>query len=736
MFHTTQTTCNLHPVHEQRKRGSSAVSIKPFVLSDHRPRCSCTRQEALEDLLSRAASGQPLNSRSGVERTSERSSVSSSSSSRGPSSPSGSQLGRTLLASRDLQLGADSVSILGARGEELASIPLVLSDAIAMPTQSKDRQLIHGEADGYILAIAPRPSMSSDAEEHDVEPQVKEVWFLCLGNCDESGVERILFELGRCGAIRWELHKSYHVTKKSLGTGAAGTVAEGKLWQTPPNEDPDAEVWLRDLDFYSIGKVAVKRLKPQPYSVQEPAVRSEIDFLVKARGHPNISTLFGTYCGWEHAEDEKDSQLQWSIVMDLCDIDLFDYVQEVGSVSQDTAVEIFFGISSALVHLHSSSVGIVHRDLKPENILMVNSRPVVADFGLAAYLSDSQEMTRIVGSPGYAAPEVVGHKPYDEKVDIFAAGVVFWYVLSRTLPFQAKSLKETLAHTLRCKPNFAKFEHQPATIQALLRSSLARKPTNRPSADACCNAAWELSGPELRKKRDFSASYQAWQGLLVGESDCIPRSISAFSVQGSNSMVQGSGSMRLGSFAVAALGGGTGSCAPDPLSPVSTRADSQTPRRTPRPPQGPRNGAHRSLRAHRPAPPSASPSQLPDAERPTPSPTKSPTRPKSPTSPTSPRNSQAAELEKEQPEQPDKTEGAAKEALPALLLPPGAEKTKKQGSVINYLTSLPGRSLRILKRSPDLPATSASQEAAQPKGAGAGSSSSAQQKDIQRLVGS
>lgn len=69
----------------------------------------------------------------------------------------------------------------------------------------------------------------------------------------------------------------------------------------------------------------------------------------------------------------------------------------------------------------------MHRDLKPENILLKdmsdNFDLKLADFGLAATTLQEPQIKRC-GTPGYVAPEILDDLKYDQKVDVFSAGVI------------------------------------------------------------------------------------------------------------------------------------------------------------------------------------------------------------------------------------------------------------------------------------------------------------------------
>jgi serine/threonine protein kinase len=130
--------------------------------------------------------------------------------------------------------------------------------------------------------------------------------------------------------------------------------------------------------------------------------------------------------------------------------DLFEVLTAVGPLSQDAALDVMIGILSALSHIHSK--GIIHRDVKAENVLLNDQgQAVLIDFGIATFLEDMEGMSKTCGSPCYAAPEVVSGAPYDTKADVFSAGVIFYYVLSRKLPFTGSDLAAVLRRLARCR---------------------------------------------------------------------------------------------------------------------------------------------------------------------------------------------------------------------------------------------------------------------------------------------
>lgn len=102
------------------------------------------------------------------------------------------------------------------------------------------------------------------------------------------------------------------------------------------------------------------------------------------------------------------------------------------------AANIMLQVCRALEAAHVE--GVVHRDLKPQNIMLdKNGRVVVMDFGIARSLAASgmTQTGAIIGTPDYMSPEQAKGLPADARSDIFAAGIIFYEMLSGTAPFDA-----------------------------------------------------------------------------------------------------------------------------------------------------------------------------------------------------------------------------------------------------------------------------------------------------------
>ena len=120
---------------------------------------------------------------------------------------------------------------------------------------------------------------------------------------------------------------------------------------------------------------------------------------------------------------KKTYKVYFYMQMEYCEgIPLSYYIQQRKKVSNESLIiHIFYQICNAVQHIHSKSI--IHRDLKPANIFMNKKFKIkIIDFGLASEKYKKNE--DYVGTYLYLSPEQLAQKPYNEKVDIYALGII------------------------------------------------------------------------------------------------------------------------------------------------------------------------------------------------------------------------------------------------------------------------------------------------------------------------
>lgn len=137
----------------------------------------------------------------------------------------------------------------------------------------------------------------------------------------------------------------------------------------------------------------------------------------------------------------------------------------------------------------ANDAGIVHRDVKPENIMLVRRGGradvvKIMDLGIATLLVDGRAVaSRMVGTPHYVAPEIVGGRSFDHRVDVYAVGCTAYEMLVGRPPFDGDSIPEILmAHLEREAepPSVARGDDEiPAVVDRVIQRCLSKHPEDR-----------------------------------------------------------------------------------------------------------------------------------------------------------------------------------------------------------------------------------------------------------------
>jgi eukaryotic-like serine/threonine-protein kinase len=124
-------------------------------------------------------------------------------------------------------------------------------------------------------------------------------------------------------------------------------------------------------------------------------------------------------------------------------------LKEKGFFEVEEGLDILLQVSSGMAVAHKQEV--VHRDLKPSNILIDDEGHVkVVDFGIASAASNSEgTLTKtglIIGTPAYLSPERARGYEAENRCDIYALGIIAYYLFSGTLPYRGEPMSLLFQH--------------------------------------------------------------------------------------------------------------------------------------------------------------------------------------------------------------------------------------------------------------------------------------------------
>jgi serine/threonine protein kinase len=211
--------------------------------------------------------------------------------------------------------------------------------------------------------------------------------------------------------------------------------------------------------------------------------------------HPNLVHLYDV-----RQDDQKNCWLVMEYVAGEPLSTILNRHQK--GVAPELAAQWFQGLAQAIHCLHEH--GIVHRDLKPGNIFLENGLIKVGDYGLCKLMADSHHagMTKDVGTVHYMAPEISTGN-YNRQIDIYAAGVLLYEMLTGQVPFEGESAAEILMKHLTTPPDLKKV---PKEFVKVVERALAKNPAHR----------YQTIGEMAKEVAQVVEGQPAWQPMQVG----------------------------------------------------------------------------------------------------------------------------------------------------------------------------------------------------------------------------
>lgn len=206
----------------------------------------------------------------------------------------------------------------------------------------------------------------------------------------------------------------YTITKNQIGRGAFSTIYKG---------------YDNNGNVFAIKEVSIAGKKKV-----EENVKKELNIL-KRLNHNNIVQIH------DYFFDNQNKIIY--IIMDYYkNGDFSNFIK--GKVLKEIFAKKYMSqLKNGLKYLYENNI--MHRDLKPHNILLDDNNDIkIADFGFARYVKDDMLINTLCGTPIYMAPEIIKHKKYTNKSDLWSLGIIMYEMIYGKLPFKANNFIQLL----------------------------------------------------------------------------------------------------------------------------------------------------------------------------------------------------------------------------------------------------------------------------------------------------
>eukprot|EP00873_Tetraselmis_striata_P034504 jgi/Tetstr1/454768/TSEL_041651.t1 len=344
----------------------------------------------------------------------------------------------------------DQPMLLSRLTEALSSCGLNIREAHAFNTQDK-YSLDVFVVDGWDAQLQEGLEEALHSRFESLRFEEKEDATMSMSQAAEAAAQDALAVpiLNEQPISDWELDPQQLYFEGKIASGAFGDLYKG---------------------VYCGQEVAVKILKDIDNNTQQfQEFMQEVTIMKKVR-HKNIVQFTGACT----------SRPNLCIVFEYMNNgSLYDIIRREGGLQPGTVVKIALAVARGMDYLHQCNI--IHRDLKAANLLMDSNGIVkIGDFGVARVLTNTGNMTAETGTYRWMAPEVIEHKPYNNKADVFSFGIVIWELLTGQIPYLGLTPLQAAVAVVQkgLRPQFR--EDFPDPLKEIMTLCWRKNPDERP----------------------------------------------------------------------------------------------------------------------------------------------------------------------------------------------------------------------------------------------------------------
>ena len=340
-----------------------------------------------------------------------------------------------------------------------------------------NQQTVKQRHDEHVVAIEVEGGLNlKDSEAEDVRRILRGIFGAGADQPEEIIIDHN-FELPPEEAERVRRQRAEHSgsTTRILASSKHTVVADRYSLEKLLGTGGMGAVFLAQ-DQREMKKVAIKILHPTLADDQKVLHRffREVQ-LIKRVKHPNVISVF----------DSGSYERVIFYTMEHVDGLPLHKLLQGRRIRAEILCDFALQVAEGLNAIHRANI--VHRDLKAENVVITQQRRVkIIDFGIARP-EDSNLTTvgEVIGSPAYLAPELWQGKPPTPASDIYATGIIFYRMITGSLPYTGDNPIAIMNKHLHEVPRIpaAAIEKTPPWFVELIMNLLEKDPAKRPTLD-------------------------------------------------------------------------------------------------------------------------------------------------------------------------------------------------------------------------------------------------------------